>query len=180
MGKLQRLASLSIIGGMQSMLTDLLDAHAGLLPIELTLLCFCHRATIRLCTLPPTHLLHPLVHAARQSHNKKHQDSIKTALRIFELDPCKFETVTPDVTPPTYFSHIKTTLSKTHEDSILTKANDTPDLKIYMVLKLDYVICHMVSRLTNLVMSWSQGWPGMQGMALYVSGTICVFGLAVT
>ena len=36
----------------------------------------------------------------------------------------------------------------------------------------------MVSRLTNLVMSWSQGWPGMQGMALYVSGTICVFGLA--
>ena len=25
------------------------------------------------------------------------------------------------------------------------------------VLELDYVICHMVSRLTNLVMSWSQG-----------------------
>ena len=25
------------------------------------------------------------------------------------------------------------------------------------LLKLDYVICHMVSRLTNLVMSWSQG-----------------------
>ena len=25
-----------------------------------------------------------------------------------------------------------------------------------MLLKLDYVICHMVSRLTNLVMSWSQ------------------------
>ena len=24
------------------------------------------------------------------------------------------------------------------------------------VLKLDYVICHMVSRLTNLVMLWSQ------------------------
>ena len=25
------------------------------------------------------------------------------------------------------------------------------------MLELDYVICHMVSRLTNLVMSWSQG-----------------------
>ena len=25
------------------------------------------------------------------------------------------------------------------------------------LLELDYVICHMVSRLTNLVMSWSQG-----------------------
>ena len=32
------------------------------------------------------------------------------------------------------------------------------------VLELDYVICHIVSRLTNLVMSWSQDWPGMQGM----------------
>ena len=26
----------------------------------------------------------------------------------------------------------------------------------------------------------SHGWPGMQGMALYMSGTICVFGMAVT
>ena len=51
---------------------------------------------------------------------------------------------------------------------------------LFCLLELNYVICHMVSRLTNLVMSWSQGWPGMQGMALYVSDTICVFGLAVT
>ena len=29
--------------------------------------------------------------------------------------------------------------------------------KMKCLLKLDYVICHMVSRLTNLVMSWSQG-----------------------
>ena len=40
------------------------------------------------------------------------------------------------------------------------------------LLELDYVICHMVSRLTNLVMSWSQGWSGMQGMALSYINTI--------
>ena len=28
---------------------------------------------------------------------------------------------------------------------------------VKVVLELDYVICHMVSRLANLVMSWSQG-----------------------
>ena len=28
---------------------------------------------------------------------------------------------------------------------------------LHILLGLDYVICHMVSRLTNLVMSWSQG-----------------------
>ena len=58
--------------------------------------------------------------------------------------------------------------------------NSWMQINIDSLLELDYVICHMVSRLTNLVMSWSQGGPGMQGMALYVSDTISVFGLAVT
>jgi len=50
MMKLQRFASLAIVGRMKSTPTDLLDVHAGLLPIELTLLCICHRAAVRLCT----------------------------------------------------------------------------------------------------------------------------------
>ena len=37
MTKLQRMASLGIVGGMRSTLTDLLDVHTGLLPIDLTL-----------------------------------------------------------------------------------------------------------------------------------------------
>ena len=41
---------------------------------------------------------------------------------------------------------------KTTEDNCVTSEDCPPFL-----LKLDYVICHMVSRLTNLVMSWSQG-----------------------
>jgi len=131
MGKLQRIASLAIVGGMKSTPTDLLDAHAGLLPIELTLLRFCHRAAIRLCTLPPAHPLYLLVRGAHQSRSEKHEDPIKAALRIFELDPRKFETITPDTTPPAYFSHIKTTISKTREDSKLIEANDTSDFKIY-------------------------------------------------
>ena len=65
--KLQRLASLAIVGGMKSTLTDLLDVHAGLLPVKLMLLCICHRATVRLCTLPDTHPLHPLVWASHRS-----------------------------------------------------------------------------------------------------------------
>ena len=46
MTKLQRLASLAIVGGMKSTPTDLLDAHSGLFPIELMLLCICHRAAV--------------------------------------------------------------------------------------------------------------------------------------
>ena len=72
MTKLQRLTSLAIVGGMKSTLMDLLDVHTSLLPVELMLLRICHRAMVRLCTLPDTHPLHPLVWASHRSQNEKH------------------------------------------------------------------------------------------------------------
>ena len=106
MMKLQRLASLAIVGGMKSTPTDLLDAHASLLPVELMLLCICHRAAVRLCTLPDTHPLHPLVQVSHRSQNEKHRDPIKNTLRIFKLDLRKFEPIAPDLTPPSSLSCI--------------------------------------------------------------------------
>ena len=43
------------------------------------------------------------------------------------------------------------------QDYFETFASTMRQATVHIVLKLDYVICHMVSRLTNLVMSWSQG-----------------------
>ena len=131
MAKLQRLASLSIVGGMKLTPTDLLDAHTGLLPIELTLLWLCHRAAVWKCTLPQAHPLHLLVHTAHCSQTDKHLDPIMSTLRIFKLDPSKFETIKPDTTPCNYFSHIKTTISKTQEELVTAKENDMPDFKIF-------------------------------------------------
>jgi ribonuclease HI len=131
MTKLQRLASLAIVGGMKSTPTDLLDAHAGLLPIELTLLRICHRAIIRICTLPNTHPLHPLVRAAHRSRNEKHRDPIKNALRIFKLNPRNFEPIAPDLDHPASLLYSTPTIPKNREDSILTEANDTSDYKIF-------------------------------------------------
>ena len=132
MVKLQRLASLSIVGGMKSTPTDLLDAHMGLLPIKLTLLRLCHRAVVRICTLPQAHPLHLLVRTAHHSQTDKHLDPITSALRIFKLDLSKFETIKPDTTPCSYFSRIKTTILKTQEELVTAEENDTPDFKIFM------------------------------------------------
>ena len=132
MTKLQRLASLAIVGGMKSTPTDLLDVHAGLLPVELMLLCICHGAMVKLCTLPDTHPLHPLVQASHRSWNKKHRDPIKNALRIFKLDPRKFEPIAPDLTPPpSSLSCIIPVISEDHEESILVESGDTSDYRIY-------------------------------------------------
>jgi len=125
MQKLQRLASLAIVGGMKSTPTDLLDAHAGLFPMELTLLRICHRNTVRLCTLPASHPLHEITRRAYRTCHKKHQGPINYALQIFELNPRKIETIAPDTTAPMYTPHFKTSIPETREESIAAEKNDT-------------------------------------------------------
>ena len=53
--KAQRLATTAITGTMRSAPTDLLDAHSGLLPMDLALRKACHRALLRTLSLPESH-----------------------------------------------------------------------------------------------------------------------------
>jgi len=61
MQKAHRVATLAITGALRTTPNDILDTHAGLLPIELTLLKITHRAMVRMCTLPNSHPLHRIV-----------------------------------------------------------------------------------------------------------------------
>ena len=131
MVKLQRMASLSIVGGMKSTPTDLLDTHTGLLPMELTLLYICHRATVQFCSLPLLHLLYAMVRAAHLLTTKKHSDPIRNVLKIFELNPQKFETIRPDTTLLTYYKHVKATILREQKVTIEAEAKDKADYKIY-------------------------------------------------
>jgi hypothetical protein len=54
----QRRAALHTTGAMRTTPTDLLDAHADLLPFELLVDKKCHTAALRLATLPASHPLH--------------------------------------------------------------------------------------------------------------------------
>ena len=58
--KVQRIAMLEITGALCTTPNDYVDAHSGVLPMELALLKATHRAAVRLLTLPPTH---PLQHS---------------------------------------------------------------------------------------------------------------------
>ena len=59
--KIQRIATLAINGGLRTTPTDLLDAHAGILPLELALSKACHRAMVQMLTLPEAHPLSQIV-----------------------------------------------------------------------------------------------------------------------
>ena len=53
----QRMASTAIMGALRTSASDVMEAHANMLPLELMLNKVCHRATLRLAALPETHPL---------------------------------------------------------------------------------------------------------------------------
>ena len=65
--KAQRIATTAITGTLRSAPTDLLDTHAGLLPMELVLMKACHRAMMHMLTLPNSHPLHNTIVKAKRN-----------------------------------------------------------------------------------------------------------------
>jgi hypothetical protein len=66
MEMVQRMANLNITGGLRSSATDALDIHANVLPFQKTLRKICHRATLRMATLPEAH---PLARGVKAAYN---------------------------------------------------------------------------------------------------------------
>ena len=117
--KVQRMASLLITGGMRSTATDTLLAHAECLPTTLLIHQHCHRATLRLVTLPKKH---PLMNHTITAHHSHicHKSPLHQLFDTFNINPKTMETIqpiqyaphgTPRSTSP--YPMIKPTLSST-------------------------------------------------------------------
>ena len=129
--KVQRIASLAITGTLRSTPTDFADAHAGLLPIELSLLKATHRAAVRICTLPHTHPLHSIITSIKADPPKKHPSPLANLLRIFKLRTKNIETITPraqcNIRQPNYLVNV----AGSREESIKQEKEDKADYKIF-------------------------------------------------
>ncbi|PPQ83676.1 hypothetical protein CVT25_006195, partial [Psilocybe cyanescens] len=103
LAQIQRKAALAIAGGLRSTPNELIDTHAGILPMELTLLKICHRAIVRMATLSEQHLLHQMIRTTRRATpNLRYKTPIDNLLHIFEIDPTRFEPIHPARITPTY------------------------------------------------------------------------------
>ncbi|KAJ3781017.1 hypothetical protein GGU10DRAFT_367985, partial [Lentinula aff. detonsa] len=85
----------TITGAMKSSPTDLLDIHAGLLPMDLLLKKICHRAVLRLYTLPKQN---PVTKIAIEAFRKQNVTKMSTPLRLLPLlfnlpPPTEVETI---------------------------------------------------------------------------------------
>jgi ribonuclease HI/endonuclease/exonuclease/phosphatase family metal-dependent hydrolase len=129
--KTQRIATLAITGTLRSAPTDLIDAHAGLLPMELALLKACHRATVRMITLPNAHPLHRIITRAKRDPPEKHLSPIDQLLKILKLRNKKLETIdsTNRITPNS--ARFTMNIENNREASIKNEKEDTADFKVF-------------------------------------------------
>jgi ribonuclease HI len=129
--KIQRIATLAITGTLRSSPTDLVDIHAGILPIELTLLKVCHRAIARMLTLPHSHPLHQIIEHARENPPPKHPSQLDSMLKIFRLHTLRMEVITPYPLLVRSKARFTTTKAVTRKESIAAEIADEADFKVF-------------------------------------------------
>ena len=129
--KLQRIATLAITGALRTTPTDLLDSHAGVLPMELALLKASHRATVRLLTLPVTHPLFSTVQAVKRSPPSKHKGSVDTLIQLFKMTKVLIETISPVIGGQRPPPRLTTEISASREASIDNEKRDKADYKVF-------------------------------------------------
>ena len=99
---IQRMATIAITGAMRTTATDVLDLHAGLTPIPLMLHRICHRAALRLASLPVMHLLHSTFRTHAKRYIKSHRSPLHELASIYNITPDNIELSSPVHSPPAY------------------------------------------------------------------------------
>lgn len=131
--QIQRKALLTISGALRSSPTDTLETLCSLLPMELLLKKICHRALMRINTLPSPH---PLNDVAKKAYQKraitKHAPPLHALPRILDTpSPSSIE----KISPPKRAFHTKpsfeTCIPQNKEKALETALNDQAELISY-------------------------------------------------
>jgi ribonuclease HI len=110
LGSVQRIATLAITGALRSTATNVLEAHANILPMHLSIQRACFLATLRYATLDEPHPLARTTQKITTVNQKGNRSPLHQLLKMFpELDPRTLEKIpaisdAPWSPPPT---HIK-------------------------------------------------------------------------
>ena len=87
---IQRMSALNITGALCTTPTDALDVHAGIFPIELELQKACHRAAVRLASLPEEHPLRQTVQKESKRTPVKHLSPLHVLFCSTGIDTNRF------------------------------------------------------------------------------------------
>jgi hypothetical protein len=121
MARVHRMAAILTTGAMCSTATDLLDAHANILPFQRILRSNCHRATpLRLASLHNDHPLYKGIESAHRyvakrnyTKQKRLPSPIHKLFREFEINPTVTEKILPIRHYPKWSPDIETRIAET-------------------------------------------------------------------
>ena len=129
--KIQCTVTLVITGSLCTTPTDLLDAYAEVLSMDLALSKVCYKATVRMLTLPATHPLHQMIKKARYTTPRKHLSPIDSLLARFALREVRMETIMPVAENLHQSLQYKTLIPATREGSIEEEGLDRSDFTVF-------------------------------------------------
>ncbi|GJF00314.1 RNA-directed DNA polymerase-like protein [Phanerochaete sordida] len=122
LARVHKQAATMMLGAYRNTATDVCLAHADLLPFPLLVEKHCHRALVRLCSLPPSHPLFPLILRAVRRPVKRHRSTLHQLLYLFNLDPQTVETVRPARFPPEWASGMTFEIADSKEAAVAADA----------------------------------------------------------
>jgi len=93
LAQIQRQAAILMTGAMRTTATDVLEAHAAILPFPLLTKKFLYRETVRMATLPCNHPLYKVFLRAAERYIKKHRLPLHKLIHTFNIHPNHFKTI---------------------------------------------------------------------------------------
>ena len=126
----QCMVSTAIMGALHTSASDIMEAHANLLPLELLLNKVCHRAMLRLAALLETHLFFKPVQQSAWCLIKSHQLPLHH-LHAFNVRPSNCETIASMFCPPNEDNVVQLRIADSREESKEEDAEDKVDVCVY-------------------------------------------------
>lgn len=127
----QRIAALTIAGAFRTAPTDSIEAHLNMLPIQQLVDKHCHRAIIRMMSLPKDHPLTPYVQKCSSTRDvKRHRTPIQKLAQLYGLHPKDVETIYPVELPP-WDNFVVDTVIQPREAAEAAVDQDKADVKVF-------------------------------------------------
>lgn len=131
LSRVQHMAALHITGGMHTSPTDLLNAHASLLPMELLIDKTCHREVLHLASLPTTHPLYRATLNAAKRLPKCMPSPLHNILHVFHIQPQSMEKIAAFRHNTRWRSQFSISIAANKEAAIAAEKEDKSEVKIY-------------------------------------------------
>jgi ribonuclease HI len=129
----QRAGALAITGGLRTSPTDALDATTHLLPAELTLDNWVHKATVRMLMLLPGHPLFKTVTNKTTCKSKRHKSPLNFLMAKYGYDTKHIEKIPATARNPADRGKLpfKISITEDREESIREAENAQEEVQVY-------------------------------------------------